>query len=73
MHKKTIVRRATEAFCAWTADESPAARLERTVAQGAVAALAVGVTTGEWGAATLTALAMAVISPVQAMLAKEAE
>lgn len=67
-HKKTIIRRATEAFCAWTDDESTPARFERTVAQGVIAAVAVGVTTGEWGAAFLTAVAMAVLSPVQAKI-----
>lgn len=71
--KKALVRRATEGFCAWCAEDTPAARFERTVAQGAVAAVAVGVTTGEWGAAFATALAMAVISPVQAALAEKGD
>lgn len=70
-HKKTIIRRATEGFTAWCADNSPAAKLERTVAQGVLAAVAVGVTTGEWGAATAVAVIMAVLTPVQAMIGKE--
>ena len=43
------MRRITEAFVAWCADDSAAARFERTVVQGVLAAVAVGVTTGEWG------------------------
>lgn len=66
--RKSIVRRATEGFCAWCSDASSAARLERTVVQGIIAALAVGVTTGEWGAGVATAAIMAVITPIQAAI-----
>lgn len=62
------LRRCTQAFVAWCADDSPAAKFERTVAQGTIGAVAVGLTTGEWGAAFATAIAMAVISPVQAQI-----
>lgn len=68
--RKTIVRRATEGFCAWCADTGDAARLERTVVQGVIAAVAVGVTTGEWGASVVTAAIMAVITPIQAAIGR---
>lgn len=62
------MRKFTEAFVAWCADDSAAARFERTVVQGVLAAVAVGVTTGEWGASFGTAVIVAVLSPVQAAL-----
>lgn len=71
-HKKTIIRRATEGFVSWCADNSPAAKLERTAAQGILAAVAVSVTTGEWGAAFAVAVIMAVLSPIQAKIGEEA-
>lgn len=64
------MRKLTSRFCAWCADTSDAARLERTVVQGVIAAVAVGVTTGEWGAGVATAVIMAVITPIQAALGK---
>lgn len=35
-HEKNIVRMVSEGFVAWCADTSPAARLERTIAQGLI-------------------------------------
>lgn len=67
-HKKPITRRVTEAFVSWCAENTPAAKFERTVAQGVVAAVIAGVTTGEWGAAFAVALIMAVLAPVQAKI-----
>lgn len=69
-HKKPLIRRATEGFCRWCSDNGPAARFERTVAQGVLAAVAAGVTTGEWGASVLTAVVMAVVAPIQAAMGK---
>lgn len=71
--KKTVVRKATEKFCAWCSDASSAARFERTVAQGVIAAIAVGVTTGEWGASVVTAVIMAVITPIQAAIGRSTD
>lgn len=73
MEKKPILRRATDAFCAWCAEDTASARFERTVAQGVVAAVVAGVTTGSWGAGFATALVMAILSPIQAMLGTAAE
>lgn len=67
-----MMRRITEAFVAWCADPSPAARFERTVCQGVLAAVAVGLATGEWGASFGVAVVTAVLSPVQAALGKGA-
>lgn len=64
------MRKLTTKFVEWCADPSPAARLERTVAQGVIAAVAVGITTGQWGAGVATAVIMAVITPIQAALGK---
>lgn len=65
------MRKLTSRFCAWCADTSDAARLERTVAQGIIAAVSVGMTTGEWGASVVTAVIMAVITPIQAAIGRE--
>lgn len=64
------MRKLTSRFCAWCADTSDAARLERTVAQGIIAAVSVGMTTGEWGASVVTAVIMAVITPIQAAIGR---
>lgn len=67
------MRKITEKFIAWCADDSAAARFERSVVQGVVAVIAVGVTTGEWGAAAATGAIMAVISPIQKALGSKGE
>lgn len=59
------VRTITTKFITWCQDDSAAARFERSVAQGVIAVVIVGVTTGEWGAATATGAVMAVLSPIQ--------
>lgn len=64
------MRKLTSRFCAWCADTSDAARLERTVTQGIIAAVSVGMTTGEWGASVVTAVIMAVITPIQAAIGR---
>ncbi len=66
----TFVNRIAHAFLAWCNDPGPEARFTRTVAQGVVGVLAAGLTTGEWGAASVVGVVMAVISPVQAEIAK---
>ena len=71
--KAPVVRRCTAAFAAWCAEDTPSAKFERTVAQGVVGAVAAGTATGEWGAAFATALVMAVIAPVQAMLGRKGD
>lgn len=63
-----MIRKFTEKFIAWCADNSAAARLERSVAQGVLAVVVAGVTTGQWGAAAATAAIVAVLSPIQAKL-----
>lgn len=67
---KNIIRTATEKFTVWCAEDTTAARFERTVAQGVIAAVVAGVTTGEWGAAFVVALVMAILAPVQAEIGK---
>lgn len=67
------MRKITEKFIGWCADDSAAARFERSVVQGVIAVIAVGVTTGEWGAAAATGAIMAVISPIQKALGNKGE
>lgn len=63
-------RKATEKFVNWCNDNSTAARLERTIAQGVIGVIIGGLATGEWGGAVVVGVAMAVLSPIQAMLGK---
>lgn len=58
----------TDKFLKWCAEDTPAARFERSIAQGIIAVLVSGLATGEWGVATVTALIMAVVSPIQAAI-----
>ena len=68
-----VIDKLAEGFVAWCAKDTPAARLERTVAQGVVAVVVTGLTTGEWGVAALTGVVMAVISPLQAAMGNGGE
>lgn len=70
---KNIIRKATEKFTGWCAEDTTAARFERTLAQGVIAAVVVGVTTGEWGMSFATAAIMAVLTPIQAEIGKGQE
>ena len=72
MSNTNPIRRCTEAFVAWCADPSPAARLERTVAQGVVG-VAAGTLAGGAGAPAWIQLGvipatMAVLAPLQAAI-----
>ena len=69
---KNIIRKATEKFTGWCAEDTTAARFERTLAQGVIAAVVV-VTTGEWGMSFATAAIMAVLTPIQAEIGKGQE
>lgn len=60
-------------FLNWCHDPSPAARFTRTVAQGIIGVAVSGLATNEWGAAAIVGLIMAVLSPVQAEIAKGQE
>lgn len=64
----TIVRKITSGITAWCADNSPAARLERTIVQGIIAAVTTGLATGQWGAAFVVASIMAILAPIQAII-----
>ncbi|MEY8460152.1 hypothetical protein AALA69_03360 [Eggerthellaceae bacterium 24-137] len=76
-HKKTIIRRATEAFTSWLCDNSAAAKFERTVAQGVlgVVAAAISAATGmpEWLNALVAPSVMAVLAPSMDMIGKSLE
>lgn len=60
----------THKFLAWCQDPSAEARFTRTIAQGVIAVIVSGLTTGEWGAAFIVGVLMAILSPIQAELAK---
>ena len=72
-----IIRKATNAFVAWCADNSAAAKFERTVAQGLVGA-GIACLTGlsgapEWVQFAIVPAVMAVIAPIQAEIGKTHE
>ena len=68
-HSKGIIRRASDGFVSWCADNSAAAKLERTVAQGVIG-VAVGALAGVAGAPPVvqTLIIPAVLSPIQARI-----
>lgn len=72
-----IIRKATNAFVAWCADNSPAAKFERTVAQGLVG-VGIACLTGlsgapEWVQFAIVPSVMAVLAPIQAEIGKTHE
>ena len=76
-HEKNIVRMVSEGFVAWCADTSPAARLERTIAQGLIG-VAIGFFTGfvgapEWIQVGIVPVVMAMLAPIQAQIGKSLE
>lgn len=74
---KNPIRKATTAFMNWCADTSPAARLERTIAQGVigVGASLLANTAGapEWVTIGLAPTVMAILAPIQAEIGKRAD
>ncbi len=71
------IRKASESFVAWCADGSPAARLERTIAQGviggAIGALSEMAGAPEWVQMGVAPIIMAVLAPLQAQLGESIE
>lgn len=72
-----IIRKATNAFVAWCADNSAAAKFERTVAQGLVG-VGIACLTGlsgapEWVQFAIVPTVMAVLAPIQAEIGKTHE
>lgn len=69
-----IIRKATNAFIGWCADNSPAAKFERTIAQGVVGvgvACLAGLTgLPDWAQFAAVPLVMAVLAPIQAEIGK---
>lgn len=70
--RKPIIRRITEGITEWCADNSPAAKLERTVAQGAIgvasAALAAVAGAPEWVQQVIIPTVMVVFTALQAQI-----
>lgn len=73
MEKKGIVDKATDAFVAWCAKDTPGARLQRTIVQGAIGVVVGGLSTGEWGGAAIVGLVMAFVAPIQAAIGNKGE
>lgn len=67
------MRKFEERFIAWCAEDTAVARFERTVAQGVIAVVVAGITTGDWEVASLTGIIMAVLSPVQKLISNKGE
>ena len=63
-----MVDKLTNAFLDWCYRDTAAARFQRSIVQGVLAVLVVGITTGEWGASAVTGVIMAVLSPIQAAI-----
>lgn len=74
---KNPIRKATTAFVNWCADTSPAARLERTIAQGVIGVgasiLANIAGAPEWVTIGLAPTVMAILAPIQAEIGKRAD
>ena len=72
-----IIRKSTNAFVAWCADNSAAAKFERTVVQGLVGvgiACLTGLTGApEWVQFAVVPTVMAVLAPIQAEIGKNHE
>lgn len=72
-----IIRKATNAFVSWCADNSAAAKFERTVAQGLVGvgiACLTGLTGApDWVQFAIVPTVMAVLAPIQAEIGKTHE
>lgn len=69
---KNPIRKATSKFIEWCADDSPAARFERTIAQGVIG-IAIGALSGiagapEWASALVIPVTMAFLAPIQAAI-----
>lgn len=76
-HMKTIIRRMSEGFIEWCADNSAAARLERTVVQGLIG-IGAGIATSAIGGNSIMSMfvapiVMVVLSPIQAHIGKSLE
>lgn len=68
----------TEKFINWCSDNSPAAKLERTIVQGVIGAIIAAVpqmvgllVLPEWATALIVAIVMAVLSPVMAAIGEK--
>ena len=75
--EKNIIDKATDAFVAWCAEDTPGARLQRTVVQGVIGVGAAAVAyyiTGDGVASIVVAPAiMAILSPIQKAIGNKGE
>lgn len=74
--KEKTMRKITERFVSWCAEDTPAARFERSIAQGVIGA-AVGMLSGVAASnpvvgAVVAPCVMAIIAPIQAQIGKAA-
>lgn len=71
---RPVFRGITEAFIEWCGDNSPAAKLERTIAQGVIGVsfgmLANLVDAPEWFTYAIIPIVMAIVAPIQAVIAE---
>lgn len=77
MDKKNIIDQATDAFVAWCGEDTPGARLQRTVVQGLIGVAGAAVAyyiTGDGVASIVVAPAiMSVLAPLQKAIANRGE
>ena len=71
------MRRFTERFIAWCAEDSAAARFERSVAQAILGIACAGISLGagapEWFTVSVAPVIMAVLAPVQHAIGNKGE
>lgn len=72
MPNENLIRKTSNAFVEWCADNSPAAKLERTIAQGVIG-VGVGILAGvagapEWVQIGVVPVVMAILAPIQATI-----
>lgn len=68
--ENSFIRKFTNGLMDWLAENSAAARFERSVFDGVLAVVTAGLATGNWGVATLVAFIMAVLSPLKMKVAE---
>ena len=68
-----MIDKITNAFIAWCARDTAAARFQRSIVQGVIGILVGGLTTGEWSGALIVGAIMAILSPIQKAISNHGE
>lgn len=68
-----MIDKITNAFIAWCARDTAAARFQRSIVQGVIGVLVGGLTTGEWTGALIVGVIMAILAPIQKAISNHGE